>query len=235
MTLDYDRSILSINLKYDIFTVLVSSIIFASVGVKVDGIIILLVFMGVSASVASRMSLTFDETTYIGSGNYYLLTGNYSKNIEHPPLLKKLFALSSLYSRPNTSILSSGGPLKEQYTLGREFIFCCGNDADRIIFASRMVNVIENNITDYYISYWGTDSLAYRGLENHSIECSKDGRFIDFLNRTVTLDDVKRANTTIFVSVNNVYLKADPCFTPLRAIKPRGNVGYSILYYRLDS
>ena len=89
----------------------------------------------------------------------------------------------------------------------------------------------KNSISDFYISYWGFDSLEYRGLANNSIYCYNNDKYRVSTGEVLTLRELK--NAKLFVSVNNIY--ADPnCWDFLRKKEPDGKIGYSIFYFDLS-
>lgn len=102
--------------------------------------IILMVMLLLMIGSAQGDSLTRDELAHIVSGYSYLTQHDYRLNPEHPPLVKDLAALPLLSLNPK---FPSDHPAwtketNSQWTLGEIFLFKMGNDADSIIFWSRV-------------------------------------------------------------------------------------------------
>jgi len=89
----------------------------------------------------------------------------------------------------------------------------------------------KNSISDFYISYWGFDSLEYRGLSNNSIYCYGNNRYRVSTGEVLTLKELKKAK--LFVSVNHIYADSN-CWDFLRKEEPDGKMGYSIFYFDLS-
>lgn len=72
-------------------------------------------------------AITTDELAHIPSGYYYLKTGKYFLNVEHPPLMKDLSALPLLFLKPVLPDISSNTIIPEGYAWENyppdEFIF----------------------------------------------------------------------------------------------------------------
>lgn len=117
----------------------------------------------------SGNAITTDELAHIPSGYYYLKTGKYFLNVEHPPLIKDLSALPLLFVDPVLPDISSeiifpegyaweGYPPKEfiysknleirnaQWDWGRVFLFNSQNNPDLIAFWARLSIVFFNAI-----------------------------------------------------------------------------------------
>lgn len=81
-----------------------------------------------------------DEVAHIPAGYSYLKFGDYRLNPEHPPLIKDLAALPLLLFDPKFPLdipawtTESNG----QWETGWHFIYRIGNDADKILFFSRL-------------------------------------------------------------------------------------------------
>jgi hypothetical protein len=85
-------------------------------------------------------SATMDELAHIPSAYSYLSQKDYRLNPEHPPLIKDLSAVPLLFLNLNfpTDIKEWKDYINGQWDMGRIFIYESGNDADRIIFWSRL-------------------------------------------------------------------------------------------------
>ncbi|MEI8104008.1 MAG: glycosyltransferase family 39 protein [Candidatus Moraniibacteriota bacterium] len=110
-------------------------------------------------------AITIDEFSHISMAFYYLDTGTYFLNPEHPPLVKDIAMLGGLFIHPvipaftkdqiNEALLKSYPPktytfprIKElsndQLTWGRLFLLHPGNDPDEIAFWTRLPIIIAN-------------------------------------------------------------------------------------------
>ena len=83
-------------------------------------------------------SAIVDEIAHIPAGYSYITTLDYRLNPEHPPLAKDLAGLFLLSQSPKFpyEYWASGG--NNQWEVGWKFIYRFGNDADKIIFFSRL-------------------------------------------------------------------------------------------------
>jgi hypothetical protein len=111
---------------------------------------------------ASRDSLIYDEDAHIPAGYSYLTTFDMRLNPEHPPLIKDLSAFPLLFLDLNfdtTKPSWSQNPNDAQWNAGKEFLFQSGNDADQIIFWSRLPIIALFVILALFIFKW-TRELA---------------------------------------------------------------------------
>lgn len=86
-------------------------------------------------------SATMDELAHIPAGFGYITQRDYRLNPEHPPLIKALAALSAdLAVRPHfpTDTPYWRNDVNGQWGQGTKFLYESGNDADRIMFWSRV-------------------------------------------------------------------------------------------------
>ncbi len=85
-------------------------------------------------------SATMDELAHIPAGYSYLSEQDFRINPEHPPLIKDLSAIPLMFLNLNfpTDDPSWTVAINGQWDLGRIFIYESGNDADQIIFWSRL-------------------------------------------------------------------------------------------------
>ena len=115
------------------------------------GICFLLSFLSIR-----NMSLTMDEKARIPSGYSYLAFQDYRLNPEHPPLAKDLSAIPLLFLdlKFPTEHSSWTNDLNGQWESGDEFIFKSGNDADQIIFWSRIPMILLLLLTGWFIFFW---------------------------------------------------------------------------------
>ncbi len=90
--------------------------------------------------VMSKDSATMDEIAHIPSGYSYLAYSDYRLNPEHPPLLKDLAGLPLLFldlDFPKDHV-SWTQDVNGQWEVGWHFLYHYGNDADLILFLSRL-------------------------------------------------------------------------------------------------
>ena len=115
------------------------------------GICFLLSFLSIK-----NMSLTMDEKAHIPSGYSYLAFQDYRLNPEHPPLAKDLSAIPLLFLdlKFPTEHSSWTNDLNGQWESGDEFIFKSGNNADQIIFWSRIPMILLLLLTGWFIFFW---------------------------------------------------------------------------------
>jgi len=83
---------------------------------------------------------TIDEAVYLAAGYTYLSAGDYTFNIEHPPLGKLWVALPLLVLGPDLPSAPEGHHW-DQYGYGTEFLYRNSVPADVLLAAGRMSNV----------------------------------------------------------------------------------------------
>jgi len=94
---------------------------------------------------SSRESAVMDELAHIPAGYGYVKYLDYRLNPEHPPLLKALSALPLLFLdniKFPADHKSWAEDVNGQWETGAEFLYKSGNDADLIIFLSRIFPII---------------------------------------------------------------------------------------------
>lgn len=110
---------------------------------KINGfaIIILAVMFFLMLGSVWNDSATMDELAHIPAGFGYVTQLDYRLNPEHPPLLKALAALSAqIFVKPHfpTDTPYWQDDVNGQWAQGAKFLYESGNDADKIIFWSRV-------------------------------------------------------------------------------------------------
>jgi hypothetical protein len=123
--------------------------------------LILGAFFLLSLSLAWQESATFDEKAHVPAAYTYVRYGDMRLNPEHPPLLKDLAGLPLLFqdlSFPIDSAEWQNG-VNEQWTLGMRFIFQSDNDADQIMFWSRVPIILVALLLGFFVYRW-TKELA---------------------------------------------------------------------------
>lgn len=102
---------------------------------------VLLVMLALMLGSAWNDSATMDELAHIPAGFGYVTQLDYRLNPEHPPLLKALAALSAqIFVKPYfpTDTPYWQDDVNGQWAQGAKFLYESGNDADKIIFWSRL-------------------------------------------------------------------------------------------------
>lgn len=114
-------------------------------------------FLVLSLSLAWQESATYDERAHIPAAYTYVDRGDMRLNPEHPPLLKDLVGfpllfldLSFPYDHPDWQ--KSG--IHGQWSLGTAFLYGSGNDADSILFWSRLPIILVALLLGWFIYRW---------------------------------------------------------------------------------
>src|SRR3989338_5317053 len=100
---------------------------------------------------------TMDELAHIPAGFGYVTQLDYRLNPEHPPLLKAISALSGwIFTRPYfpTDTAYWQDDINGQWAEGASFLYESGNDADKIIFWSRLPMILLTLFLGWLIYYW---------------------------------------------------------------------------------
>ena len=114
------------------------------------------------ASAVSSMkddTATFDELAHVPAGYSYLTQQDYRMNPEHPPLIKDLAAVPLLFLHLNFPKDSDAWKKTDEWSLGTEFLYKSGNDADKIMFWARLPMVFVLVFLGWFVFYW-TRKLA---------------------------------------------------------------------------
>ncbi|MBN1521989.1 MAG: glycosyltransferase family 39 protein [Candidatus Aureabacteria bacterium] len=102
-------------------------------------------FLQCAFSMAGK-SPTYDEVVHAPAGMTEILTGSHRLVNDHPPLFRYLLALPLFFHQPHVPFASEAwttkDPVDRRYDFGRKFFFGSGNDADDLLFTSRLVVVI---------------------------------------------------------------------------------------------
>jgi hypothetical protein len=97
---------------------------------------------------------TWDEGIHISAGYSYLKLGDYSWNVEHPPLVKMVSALPlglmGLTTEPN----GADGKRKDQIRYGIDFLYKNRRDADSILMAARSANILLTLLFTAAVAWW---------------------------------------------------------------------------------
>src|SRR3989338_7909753 len=100
-------------------------------------------------------SAIMDELAHIPAGYSYLTQKDYRLNPEHPPLAKDLAAFPLIFLNLNfpTEVKAWAEDINGQWDMGRIFLYESGNDADRILFWSRLPMMILALVFGWLIFY----------------------------------------------------------------------------------
>ena len=97
---------------------------------------------------------TWDEGIHISAGYSYWKLGDYSWNVEHPPLVKMAstlpLVLMGLTAEPN----GADGKRKDQVRYGVDFLYKNRRDADSILFAARSANILLTLLFAAAVAWW---------------------------------------------------------------------------------
>ncbi len=101
-------------------------------------------------------SATMDEIAHIPSGYSYMKFQDMRLNPEHPPLIKDLSAVPLLFMKLNFPLGSPSWTeeINGQWNIGPEFLYHSGNNADKIIFWSRIPEILLMLLLGFYIYKW---------------------------------------------------------------------------------
>lgn len=101
-------------------------------------------------------SAIFDETAHIPAGYSYMRYLDMRLNPEHPPLIKDLAGIPLLFMNLNFDRTGDfwTKSVDGQWDAGRSFLWHMGNDADKIIFWSRIPIVLLSLLLGWFIFKW---------------------------------------------------------------------------------
>lgn len=112
---------------------------------------------------AKNDSAIYDEIAHIPAGYSYLTEQDMRLNPEHPPLIKNLSALPLLFMDLNfdttKDFWTKDNVADSQWNAGKYLLYGAGNDADKIIFWSRIPIILLSLIFGLFIFKW-TRELA---------------------------------------------------------------------------
>lgn len=131
----------------------------------------LLILMAVFAFLSVKNdSATMDEQAHIGAGYSYISQKDMRLNPEHPPLLKDLAGLaawlgSKITAQPinfPSNIEAWQTEVNSQWSFGADFLYRSGNDADKIIFWSRIPMILLGLLLGFYVFKWTRELYGRR-------------------------------------------------------------------------
>ena len=85
---------------------------------------------------------TWDEGIHISAGYTYLLRGDFSWNMEHPPLVKLVSALPLTRLHLDVPAPVFQGKRRDQVQYGVDFLYHNRAHADAILMAARSANIL---------------------------------------------------------------------------------------------
>jgi hypothetical protein len=128
--------------------------------------ILVSLFLAQSFSASLQKSPVFDEPPHIASGLSYIDTHVFHANLQHPPLLKEMSALSLSIAGihwPNTPLAEKviqGGPDGDnmEWPVGNDII--ATNGPDRVMFWARLPFILLAGMLGFLIYWWGREMVG---------------------------------------------------------------------------
>jgi hypothetical protein len=97
---------------------------------------------------------TWDEGIHISAGYAYLTRGDYSWNIEHPPLVKIMSAVPLLFLGLESHPYEPDGKRKDQVSYGIDFLYRNRRHADTILIAARTPTILLTVLFTLAFAWW---------------------------------------------------------------------------------
>lgn len=97
---------------------------------------------------------TWDEGIHISAGYTYLSLGDFSWNMEHPPLVKLVSALPLSWLHLNLPGPADDGKRRDQVQYGVEFLYRNRAHADTILIAARSANILLTLLFIGALAWW---------------------------------------------------------------------------------
>ena len=112
---------------------------------------------------AKQDSAIMDELAHIPAGYSYVKFLDFRLNPEHPPLVKALSAFPLLF-QSNINFPTNNdaweSQVNAQWELGTKFLYESGNDADKIIFNSRLMPMILLLLLIGFTYFWAAELMG---------------------------------------------------------------------------
>jgi 4-amino-4-deoxy-L-arabinose transferase-like glycosyltransferase len=126
---------------------------------------LLFLMFGLAFSTLQYESLTMDELAHTPAGYSYITQQDMRLNPEHPPLLKDAAGMSVWLGEKFTGRTivfptehqSWQTDLNGQWDFGRELLYRSGNDADQMIFWSRLPMLLLMLLLGFYVFKWARE------------------------------------------------------------------------------
>src|SRR6185369_17755527 len=98
---------------------------------------------------------TWDEGIHISAGYSYLKFGDFTWNIEHPPLAKMAAALPLMFMNVEPAARTDAeGKRKDQVAYGVDFLYHNRLHADTILMAARTPNILLTLLFALAVALW---------------------------------------------------------------------------------
>ena len=97
---------------------------------------------------------TWDEGIHISAGYSYWKFGDFSWNVEHPPLVKMVSALPLTLMGLTSERNEADGKRKDQVRYGIDFLYKNRRDADTILIAARSANILLTLLFAVAVAWW---------------------------------------------------------------------------------
>ena len=124
--------------------------------------LLIVIMVLISFFSARQDSAIMDEVAHIPAGYSYLKYQDYRLNPEHPPLAKMLAALPLLFMHLNFPLNHPAWTteVNGQWETGYQFLYHLGNDADKILFWSRLPIIALLILLGIYVWKWSKELLG---------------------------------------------------------------------------
>jgi 4-amino-4-deoxy-L-arabinose transferase-like glycosyltransferase len=120
-------------------------------------LLILVLMLSLSVLSVKDDSATMDELVRIPSGSSYLTQRDFRFHFEDPPLIKDLSAIPLLFLNlnfPKEHPSWNENHIDGEWTFGPEFLYRSGNDADQILFWSRLPMILLLVFLGWFLFRW---------------------------------------------------------------------------------
>jgi hypothetical protein len=136
---------------------------------------------------ARNETQTWDEGIHISAGYTYLQRGDYSWNMEHPPLVKLVSALPLAWLHLDVPAPAADGKRRDQVQYGIEFLYRNRVHADTILIAARSANILLTLLFVAAVAWWTRRRFGPSAALLALVLCAFDPNFIAH-GRYVTTD-----------------------------------------------
>jgi hypothetical protein len=105
-----------------------------------------------------KLSATTDEVAHLPAGYSYWATRDFRMNPEHPPLVKLIATLPLLAIKPNIDLTWPEWKDAQEYHFGYGFLYT--NDADRLLFWSRLPMTLLATLGGLLVFFWAGEMFG---------------------------------------------------------------------------
>ena len=130
---------------------------------------------------------TWDEGIHISAGYSYLAMGDYSWNVEHPPLVKMISALPLRFMGLTAEPNDAQGKRKDQVRYGVDFLYRNRRHADALLLAARSPNILLTLLFTVAVAWWTRRRYGVAAALMAAAMCAFDPNLIAH-GRYVTTD-----------------------------------------------